>query len=42
MKRSHFIAMDTHCQFCEVAWSSKAGRKVFRNKVQTSIPQLKR
>ncbi len=40
MKRSHFIAMDTHCQFCEVAWSSKAGRKVFRNTVQTSIPQL--
>lgn len=40
MKRSHFIGIDVHCQFCEVAVIDPAGRVVRRERCGTTIPAL--
>jgi transposase len=40
MKRGHFIGMDTHCQFCEVAVIDAAGEVVQRQRCTTTIPAL--
>jgi transposase len=40
MKRSHFIGIDVHCQFCEVAVVDAVGKVVFRDRCATTIPTL--
>lgn len=40
MKRGHFIGMDTHCQFCEIAVVDARGDVVLRDRCDTSIPTL--
>src|ERR1051326_3360117 len=40
MKRGHFIGMDTHCQFCEIAVVNQAGELVGRERRDTCIPAL--
>jgi len=40
MKRRHFIGMDCHCQFCEIAVVDVAGRVVQRDRRETTIPAL--
>jgi transposase len=40
MKRWHFIALDTHCSFCEVAVVNSVGDVVNRDRCQTTIPAL--
>jgi transposase len=40
MKRSHFIGMDSHCQFCEIAVVDASGDVVERDRCETSIPAL--
>ena len=40
MKRRHFIGVDVHCQFCEVAAVDAQGRKVYRGRCATTIPAL--
>lgn len=40
MKRGHFIGMDTHCQFCELAAVTDAGRLTQRGRCATTIPDL--
>lgn len=40
MKRGHFIGMDTHCQFCELAAVTDAGRLTQRGRCATAIPDL--
>src|SRR6516225_11311184 len=40
MKRGHFIGMDTHCQFCELAVVNHSGAVVRRDRCATCIPIL--
>src|SRR6516164_10391307 len=40
MKRSHFIGIDVHCQFCEVAVVNSGGTVVHRDGCETTIPTL--
>jgi len=40
MKRSHFIGIDVHCQFCEIAVINAAGKVVQRERCATTIPAL--
>src|SRR6516162_3726551 len=40
MKRSHFIGIDVHCQFCELAVVNAAGQMVQRDRCDTAIPAL--
>ncbi len=40
MKRSHFIGIDVHCQFCEIAVLNPAGKVVQRDRCDTTIPAL--
>jgi transposase len=40
MKRRHFIGIDTHCQFCEIAVVNAAGNVVQRDRCSTAIPAL--
>jgi transposase len=40
MSASHFIALDTHCEFCEMVAVSQAGKIVKRQRCGTSIPAL--
>jgi transposase len=40
MKRGHFIGMDTHCQFCEIAVVDASGDVVQRDRCATRIPEL--
>src|SRR5262249_20689115 len=40
MKRSHFIGIDVHCQFCEIAVVDGSGDIVFRDRCATTIPTL--
>jgi transposase len=39
-KRSHFIGIDVHCQFCETAVVNSAGAVVSRERCDTTIPAL--
>ena len=40
MKRAHFIGVDVHCQFCEIAVVTAAGKVVQRDRCPTTIPAL--
>jgi transposase len=40
MKRSHFIGIDVHCQFCEIAVVDTAGKVVHRDRCDTTITAL--
>ena len=40
MKRKHFIALDTHCEFCELAAATEAGPVKWRERCATTIPAL--
>jgi transposase len=40
MSAQHFIALDTHCEFCEMVALSATGRIVKRDRCATSIPAL--
>ena len=40
MKRGHFIGMDTHCQFCEIAVVNHSGAVVRRERCATCIPDV--
>src|ERR1700737_3560815 len=40
MKRNHFIGIDVHCQFCEIAELNPAGEVVQRDRCTTTIPAL--
>jgi len=40
MKRSHFIGIDVHCQFCEIAVVNATGNVVHRDRCETTIPAL--
>src|ERR1700687_267821 len=40
MKRHHFIGMDTHCQFCEIAVIDSSGQVVRRDRCSTCVPKL--
>jgi transposase len=40
MKRCHFIGLDTHGQFCEMAAVDQQGRVVARGRCATNIPAL--
>lgn len=40
MKPRHFIAMDTHCQFCELVAMTERGHVVRRDRCATNIPAL--
>ena len=40
MSREHFIALDTHCSFSEMAVVSQSGRLLKRDRCPTAIPQL--
>ncbi len=42
MKRSHFIGIDVHCQFCEIAVVNATGKVVHRDRCETTIPALLR
>ena len=42
MKRGHFIGMDTHCQFCEIAVVNHSGAVVRRDRCATCIPDLRK
>jgi len=42
MKRSHFIGIDVHCQFCEVAVVNAGGELVQRDRCATTIAALLR
>jgi transposase len=41
MKRAHFIGIDVHCQFCELAVVTAAGQVVRRERCATTIPALR-
>jgi transposase len=41
MKRGHFIGMDVHCQFCEIAVVNGAGEVVRRERTDTTITALR-
>jgi len=40
MKRSHFIGIDSHCPFCEIAVVDSVGRVVQRERCETTISAL--
>jgi len=40
MKRRHFIGVDSHCQFCEIAVVNACGEVVRRDRCDTCIPSL--
>jgi transposase len=40
MKRVHFIGLDTHCQFCEMAAIDADGKLFTRERCATTIPAL--
>ena len=40
MKRGHFIGMDSHCPFCEIAVVNRSGRVVQRARAATTINAL--
>ena len=40
MKRDHFIGMDVHCQFCELAVLNASGKVVERTRCATTISTL--
>ncbi|MEW6684570.1 MAG: transposase [Nitrospirota bacterium] len=40
MRGRHFIGLDTHCAFCEMAVVSEAGQVVKRQRCGTTIPEL--
>jgi transposase len=40
MKRRHFIGVDVHCLFCEIAVVDERGRKVSAGRCPTTIPAL--
>jgi len=40
MKRRHFIGIDVHCQFCEIAVVDTVGKVVLRDRCATTIPTL--
>lgn len=40
MKRTHFIGIDVHCQFCELAVLTAAGKVVRRERCPTTISAL--
>jgi len=40
MRKSHFIGIDVHCQFCEIAVLNPAGKVVQRDRCDTTIPAL--
>lgn len=40
MSTIHFIALDTHCSFCEMAVMTKNGKLLQRQKLATAIPPL--
>lgn len=42
MKRGHFIGIDVHCQFCEIAVLNGAGEVIHRDRCDTTIPSLVR
>jgi predicted NBD/HSP70 family sugar kinase len=41
MRRGHFIGIDTHCEFCELAVVNSAGQVVRRDSCDTSIATLR-
>lgn len=41
MKRTHFIGVDVHCQFCEIAVLTTAGQVVRRDRCATTVPALR-
>jgi hypothetical protein len=41
MKRTHFIGIDVHCQFCEIAVLTTAGQLVRRDRCATTVPALR-
>jgi transposase len=41
MKRCHFIGMDVHCQFCEMAVVTPGGEVCQRQRCDTNIPALR-
>lgn len=40
MRSTHFIAMDTHCQSCDIAVVSASGKLVRRASCETTLPAL--
>jgi transposase len=40
MSAQHFIALDTHCEFCEMVAVSNTGRVMKRDRCETTIPAL--
>jgi transposase len=40
MRSVHFIALDTHCEFCEMVAVSRTGRVLKRERCSTNIPDL--
>ena len=40
MSGQHFIALDTHCEFCEMVAVSNSGKIVKRERCETTIPAL--
>jgi hypothetical protein len=40
MKRGHFIGIDVHCQFCEIAVVDAAGKVVQRERCVTTVLAL--
>src|ERR1700726_991519 len=42
MKKFHFIGIDVHCQFCEIAVLNPSGQVVLRERCDTTIPDLVR
>jgi transposase len=40
MSTEYFIALDTHCEFCEMAAISSSGKIIQRGRCETSIPAL--
>lgn len=41
MKRGHFIGVDVHCPFCEIAVVDRQGKIVQRERCDTTIPNLR-
>ena len=40
MRTEHFIALDVHCVFCEMAVMTGCGRMTERRRINTAIPEL--
>lgn len=39
-KKTHFIAMDVHCQFVEGGWTDQAGNELGSFRCATSVPEI--